>query len=462
MHVTDKLFVVAGASSLFQLIDRAIDEGQLTVDVINKILDDCCDSFMFSFGDRLARKGRNSKKNWDRYLATQMKSVNFYNDKEYLNGDNRWLYVDSGGYQIQMNCLRNEEIPKYMDCYEKFLIQCGDKVQYAFSLEIAPSPVFSSDYDEIVKLNQTSYNSHANLPDDIRKKILSVYHFRTPLCLEIWRDLLINSKLYEKFSVWSIGGMAANNQTANIGQPPLYSLAVSDIVRFEMDRNNTEAYIHILGSSSEYDLLLVTMMKKYFKKLHNFDVVITMDSSKAAQQVAMGRFNDVMMENGDVVRIELRSKDMNVRLPCGYTSMEMYNNHIVEEMNSYGANFSKVDDFYFTDDKGVNRLKHEVQLANMLYVLYYLQQMTIRIDKQTEVLMDLDHNSEEYISALCDMMQFKSKQFITRKGRLKACCFRNVVDIIKRCDPDYNKTLIDKYMWSSEIVTRTSNTHLLW
>lgn len=441
LQVTNKMFVVAGASSLFQLVDTCIESGEVSVESINKTFDYTCDSFMFSYGDKL---GNDLTKNhdWKKYIINQLKSLNSYKEKPYMQGKNRYMYVDSGGFQIQMNCLRNDEIPGFMDSFDVFLRIAKDKIQYAFSLEVAPSLQFSSKYQEVLDLNLKSYNQHAALPDEFRKKILSIYHFRTPKCLEIWRKVLIDTELYKKFTVWSIGGMAANSQNVLVDRPPLYTCAVADIIRYELNKGSKEVYIHILGTSSEFDLVLVSMMKRYAKKHHDVTLHITMDSSKCAQQVCLGRFNDIIMPNGQIDRISLFSKSMNDTDRNGVSSIDKYNDVIVPALNQYGNKFNRVEDFYYPEGhKNAGSIKHEVSLANMLYVLYYMEQLYQMIDTKVGELENCVDEAD-FIDQMGRIMYFKSDKSITPKGRKQILSFMNVEKVIKECDPELNSEII--------------------
>lgn len=441
LHVTDKLFVVAGASSLFQLIDVCLELNIVSTESINNTFDNTCDSFMFSFGDRLG-KDKDKKKEWPKYVKHQLKALDEYISKPYMQSPNRFMYVDSGGFQIQMNYLNNEDIPDFMDSFDIFLRLAKNKIHYAFSLEVSPSTKFSSKYQEVLDLNLKSYNQHARLPDEFRKKILSIYHFRTPKCLEIWRKVLIDTELYKKFSVWSIGGMAANSQIVQVDRPPLYSCAVADIIRYELNKGNKEVYVHILGTSSEFDLVLVSLMKRYAKKYHDVTLIITMDSSKVAQQICLGRFNDIIMPNGQIDRIELSSKEMNVTDRDGVSSIDKYNQVIVPALNIYGNKFNTVTDFYYQEGHPrAGSIMHEVSLANMLYVLHYMQTLYTTIDSKVEILENCI-DDEDYIDQMNKIMSFKSNKTITAKGRKQVLSYRNVEKVIRECDPEYNAAII--------------------
>jgi hypothetical protein len=173
-------YVLAGFETLAAIIDRFMkgenkDNSFFKREDIANIFNNGCNKFLHSYGQNF--KG---KKNYVKHSASEAnvlkecRSFGFFEKSNFI--------VDSGGFQISVGALNEQESKVLLKIYYEFLKDYNEVYDRAFILDVPPGPgckVFKS-FDDVYDLNFESYNTARNLPDKTREKIIYIHHFRTP------------------------------------------------------------------------------------------------------------------------------------------------------------------------------------------------------------------------------------------------------------------------------------------
>ena len=131
-------YIFAAAESLFK--DYYKTSYELSDDFWGNFLDKVSNNFLITYGALLTKSPTANKKKFvdnayaDLFAAKLegMEGLQKYRDK--IN-----LYIDSGGYQIQMGYVKYEDVDGFIDTYAHFLEKYKDMYTWAFSLDINSS-----------------------------------------------------------------------------------------------------------------------------------------------------------------------------------------------------------------------------------------------------------------------------------------------------------------------------------
>jgi len=253
-------YVCAGFETIAGILDRFIKgpeyNNNFTRSDINRFFSNTCNKFLHSYGQyfREARKyNKYSKKESE--LFVKCRSFGFFDDSEF--------FVDSGGFQISVGILDKVKTDLLFNMYYEFLTEYIDSYNRAFILDVPPGPnckVFS-DFDDVYKMNYESYTKAANLPSNVRDKIIYVHHFRTPKLWEIYSKILHTDGLFKYFNYHATGGIVAN-QSSDMDIPCIiYVIPLIPLVNEVLKNKRTTLHFHILGGSNFREILFYELFK---------------------------------------------------------------------------------------------------------------------------------------------------------------------------------------------------------
>ncbi len=275
-------FVAACLPSVKEQFDLTINKHPeiVSASAINAFLLRHCSRFLSSIGVSMDRKTphrnhlavRRYQKVFDTIVGT-----------DYLRGTQ--FYLDNAGYQIQLAQLPTTHLNDYILEFHDFLVRNQGKYNFSFSLDIASgtdNSVFSSPR-EIFDFNLRSYSMAADLPENIRKNIFCILHFRGPHLYMIWQRLLFGEGLADSFVRFGTGGLA---QTRGMAGMPVFSYAIplARLILYARQRGLTSLPFHVLGESQPEDVLIHALVEKYVRATHGIDLMVTHDSSDIFQQ----------------------------------------------------------------------------------------------------------------------------------------------------------------------------------
>jgi len=309
-------FVCAGGDCFVNLMENFIDKynGNEYFDdeKLNTFILDSIDKYLYSYGTGLSYKTKKiSPKHNDKISSEIDKIIN----RKFMK--NSKLYIDSGGFQVAMGAINSNDMPLFISKYHQFLIDNHQKFTYAFGLDLPPGPssalsVFES-YNQIEELNRLSYKTSVDLPQNIKDKMIYIHHFRTPSLYDSWSKFLWDENLAEGFKNFATGGIVANMATDLTIPVIIYSIPLSEVLKYVISKNMRSFNFHVLGGANYIDVFYHKLFSYHILKVHNIKVNITYDSSAIFKALAIGRFMPVFNQNNNLLKMDLKSNGLHLR-----------------------------------------------------------------------------------------------------------------------------------------------------
>ncbi len=448
-------YVVAGGDCFVSLLGNFIDKFGgaefFNDDKIAKFLSHSVNRYLYSYGTGLSYK---TKKMSPKHNEKITREVGKITSRPFMKDTN--LYIDSGGFQVAMGAVVPKDMPDFITKYHEFLDMNHDKFKYAFSLDLPPGPsssVFDS-YEHIEQLNDLSYSTTANLPTHIRDKMLYIHHFRTPSLHKTWGKFLWEKKYAEGFKNFATGGIVANMATDLTIPVIIYTIPLSEIVKYAKTTNLTSFNFHVLGGANFIDVFYHKLFSYHIKKVHGLDVKITYDSSALFKGLAIGRFIPAFDPNGTLFKMSIRSKNMNLRffedkLVCDQIYYLL--NNIARD---YG--FKELNEadhpVYDPERNTLTRSVHMYLICYMLWLYKELERIADEFIEKTYPLYE-SGNQEAFDEQCYGLAQRFNQGKNTRKQKAKIASLCKSLKILTDLDVDYNQYLINKFMSSDELST---------
>ena len=372
---------------------------------------------------------------------------------------NAEITIDSGGFQLQTGYGTKEDIIPFIDVYHEFLKNDGDKIDYAFTLDLAPgqSDCLFDDFAEMEKFNNISYQKSAELPEEIRKKMLYIHHFRTPQLTKIWKRMLFENDLAKDFSNFATGGLVSN---ANAGQQfpvTLYVVPLIHILIHAKQRELKKFRFHVLGASECKDVITHKFIEKHIKEVHDIEVEITYDSSTVFKVLAMSRFIYAPnLEQNQLFKLSIKEEDLHRQFKnWNLTNEELYYKYANLACGPCGMKeINKKDNpiyVYSEEIKGnrLSRMNYVYGILHMLKTFKDIDQYGKQMAEQHYPLYssgninDFDLEIEKLMIGLNDGKNSK------RLGS-RTTSMANSLDALTHLDMDYADHLVERFMGADE------------
>lgn len=448
-------FICAGGDCFEALLSSFIDkhngseffdEEQLSIFLYNTI-----NKYLYSFGSGLSYKTKKISKNHTKKIVdsiSEMKNRPFMKNIE--------LYIDSGGFQVAMGAIKTPDMPHFINVYHDFLKDNYKTFEYAFSLDLPPGPssaeaIFSS-YNQIEELNRLSYTETSKLNQEIKDKMIYVHHFRTPSLYDTWSKFLWEENLADGYTNFATGGIVANMATDLTIPVIIYSIPLSEILKYVMDKGLTSFNFHVLGGANFVDVFYHKLFAYHIKKIHNVDVKITYDSSAIFKALAIGRFIPVFDSNGSLKKMDLRSNNIHLRFDNQYT-VELMTYKLLKILSeTFGFKILDINE-YPIYDKETKSLTRPVHVYLMFYILYAYRLLELQADEFVRKIYPLfEQNKIDDFDELCyDFTQKINQGKNTKKQKAKTASIFRSLNILTNLDRDYNRYLIHKFMSNDDI-----------
>lgn len=265
-------FVYGKADGLLNLIVRTIDasRGFILPDNVRDFCQENLDGLLISFEPQDCELASNRLPGF-RKRAHELKV-----SKQYLRG--KALFRDSGGYQLQRGEIRAAD-NVYLEELNLRLLSCLDGlVEYAFSLDVLPGP--GMDEALALKVNRRILGNLAKLPDDIRKSVFLVHHFKGAPVNRLYRRLLFQERFADPFSAYATGGMASSDSPLSLPVFP-FVLPLVEIVSYRKARGELSSpfRFHVLGEGRQRMALFGEVISRHFREVHGVDLILTWDAA---------------------------------------------------------------------------------------------------------------------------------------------------------------------------------------
>ena len=453
-------YTVAGFETLMTIVDNFILgkkkdwDNNFTRDDINNFFGNVCNRFLHSYGQNF--KG---KKDYTNYNQSEAKLLKHCKDSKFF--DKSTIVVDSGGFQISIGVLTLKESELLFNNYYKFLAEYKDVYDQAFILDIPPGPgckIFKN-FDQIYEKNLESYLTAANLPDEVRRKIIYVHHFRTPKLWNIYTKILRENDLFSKFELFSTGGIVANS-AGDTGIPCIiYVLPLIPLLNETIKHKRTKLDFHVLGGATYRDLLFYEMFKLHVKKVHNIDLNITYDSSGLFKGLMIGRYFSTLDEDR-IKKVEIRTENLNMRFRDHLTVKNVCFKVINELATKYNFKQIRVKDIY---DPKTGTFYEDIKVYLMLYMLEFYLEIELLMKQKVEEIYPLYETGdiETYINKAEQITRNINEGKISRKQISKSNSIVKSLDMLTNLDEDYCKHIVEKFLSKDEFINLTKNGQLL-
>lgn len=350
---------------------------------VNKEVKNC----MLSFGETLHGEGN---------IKNIKSSVNkIKKDYDYIRQyfDNN-MFIDSGGFQIQMELIEPENIPYLIDGYCDFIQSVPHNNTYYFIEDVIPTQNGKVNRQQAYDMTIRGMKQMSELPDCKKNNIYFVYHFQSPNIFDLWQDVMKVTPPEEYLGGhrWAVGGIVSNSGTSTDTSFISYMIPMQDILQREMIylKQGKPMYFHILGVTGYLDIFFFTLFEALLKK-YNLNVSITFDSTSSIMTVCRGN-TFTFWENDPVpgfYTADLRPSQAHKGVKNFQAVKELITNEkiiqakIKEMQTKFG--FTGIDTHIGED----GRMVTATQYVFMLYQMLSFKHMHTWCQNQSKLLIDL-------------------------------------------------------------------------
>jgi len=453
-------YTVAGFETLMTILDNFILgkktdwDNHFTREDMNDFFGNVCNRFLHSYGQNF--RGKKDYKNYNQSeanLLIKCRESRFFDKSD--------IIVDSGGFQISIGVLTLNESEQLFNNYYRFLEEYKDVYDQAFILDIPPGPgckVFKN-FDQIYEKNLESYLTAANLPDDARRKIIYVHHFRTPKLWNVYTKILRENDLYSRFERFSTGGIVANS-AGDTGIPCIiYVLPLIPLLNETIKHKRTKLDFHVLGGATYRDLFFYKIFELHVKKVHNIDLNITYDSSGLFKGLMIGRYFSTL-DDGMIRKVEIRTENLNKWFKNGLTFNDVCFKVMNELATKYNFKQIRVKDIY---DPKTGTFYEDIKVYLMLYMLEFYLEIELLMKQKSEEIYPLyeSDDKESFISSSEQITRNINDGKISRKQITKSNSIIKSLDMLTNLDEEYCKHLVEKFLSKDEFINLTKNGQIL-
>lgn len=451
MNIETSGYVLAGLETFGPLVNKFFSstefKNQFTREDLSDFFSKTCNKFLHSFGASF--KGR---KKYDKYIEKEANLLKSCRETGLF--DKSEFICDSGGFQISVGLLNDDEGKILHKLYHEFLEQHVDLYDKAFLLDLVPGPncqMFES-FDDVYNYNMKSYLKAQSLPEKVRDKLIYIHHFRTPKLWDIFTNILDQDGMFESFKHYATGGIVAN-MASDVSIPCIiYILPLIPLLKRTIKFNRKVLDFHILGGASFRDVFFYEVFRIHIMKKFGIQLNITFDSSSIFKGLLMGRYIHVCRNDGSIHRLDLRSNALDLK--CQSTdqkSIDIYHN-CMNQM-SEDTNLTKMlqNDIY---NQKTNSFHEEVNIYLMLFVLYtYSKAQTIFKELAQKLYLSYETEDVENFNKDVSLITKNiNSGKITKKQISKSNSLWKSLDTLTSLDEDYCKFLVKKYLSKDEFV----------
>jgi hypothetical protein len=443
-------YVLAGFETLATIVDNFIKNSKnryienFSRQDISRFLSETCSGFLHSFGQNFNGKAKPHK-----YLSQEENLYKRCRNTRLFDGAT--FITDSGGFQISIGKFDRKLSEDLIKLYYDFLESKHEVLDKAFILDVPPGPgckIFET-FDDVYSLNLKSYLLAKNLPEDIKKKIIYIHHFRTPKLWEIYTRIMRENELFNEFQFHGTGGIVANQSSDTAIPCIIYVLPMIPLINEAKKYNKEVLNFHILGGANFRDILFYELFKIHVQHVHKIELNITYDSSGLFKGLMIGRYM-LLNDEGTLRKADLRS--ININRTFTFDSQKKISQVFKEELNKMAVrnNFKEIEMKEIYDEQA-DTFFEEVKVYAMLYMLEQFAIVQERMKNEVIKLYplyqtkDLDFNNE-----ILRITQELNSGKITRKQTSKSTSVSKSLDMLTNLDEEYCQYIVNKCLSKDE------------
>jgi hypothetical protein len=455
-------YVLAGFETLATILDNFIAgrrgrfENNFTRAQVSRFLSSTVAGFLHSYGQDFPGKKKYNKHNGrEGNLYKICRDMRVFDDCTFL--------ADSGGFQISIGKLTRRESELLYDMYYEWLVDYKDAYDKAFILDIPPGPgceIFHH-FEDVYRWNLESYQRAKELPDDVRKKIIYVHHFRTPKLWEIYTKIMREYDMFNSFEYHGTGGIVANMSSDMAIPCIIYVLPIIPLINEARRQGRDYLNFHILGGANFRDVLFYELFTLLIKDKHNFNINITYDSSGIYKQVMHARFIYVKNLENNYMKMNIKSSNLHL----GGVFPEL---NVEQSMEKVFNDFARRQNFSEISTDGVydparNTFWEDVKVYSLLYTLDLyatIQEEMKEFAKKIYPIYECG-DLESFYRHCFEATRMLNQGKLTKKQRIKSHSIPKSLDMLSSLDEDYCHYIVNKYLAKDEFTELDIKTRVL-
>jgi hypothetical protein len=456
-------YILAGFETLATIVDnffkgkRGRWNENFTREQVSNFLSETCAGFLHSYGQDFG-----GKKKYNKYSQKEADLYKKCRDMGIFDGCN--LVADSGGFQISVGDLSRRESEMLFDMYYNWLRDYVDVYDRAFILDVPPGPgceIFHN-FEDVYNLNLKSYLIARDLPDEVRKKVVYIHHFRTPKLWEIYTKIMRENELFPYFDWHGTGGIVAN-MSGDMAIPCIiYILPMIPLINEAIKYGRNYLNFHILGGGSFRDVFFYELFMNIVKRKHNFDLNITYDSSMSWKQVMRARFIHAKDDEGYTRKMSIKSNNLDKRFyrstnPNGIRVEQMYEkvlNNVAEQFNFKPISIDGV----YSSETGT--FHEDIKVYSIFYTLNLFPTIQQEMKKIAERIIPMYEAGESgmFFEECLEITRRINQGNLTKKQRIKTNSISKSLDMLCDLDEDYCHHLVNTHLAKDEFVDLEEST----
>ena len=444
-------YVLAGMETLANIVDNFIlntkdrFEDNFSREDITKFLSSTCSGFLHSYGQ--AFSGKKSHKNYntsEARLFRKCRSTGFF--------DNSPIITDSGGFQASIGKLEKNETELLIKHYHQFLVEYSDLFEKAFVLDLPPGPlckIFHS-FKDVYDMNLRTYTLAANLPTEVKSKMVYIHHFRTPKLWRIFSKIMRDNDLFKEFNYHATGGIVAN-AAGDISIPCIiYILPLIPLLNECKRLGRHVLNFHILGGANFRDILFYEILQLHIQKVHNIKVNFTYDSSGLFKGLMIGRFVHVFNDYS-LTKMDLRSSHLEDRFSGSVRVIDKYEQILEDLANKHNFKKINVNPVYNPE---TDTFFEEIKVYTMLYMLDQFAVIQDMLKETTKHIYSIYESGDEQllIEEIGKITQYLNSGKLTKKQKSKSTSVLNSLNMLTNLDEEHCKHIVDKLLYKDEFI----------
>lgn len=447
-------YVLAGFETLATILDNFIEgrrgrfEDNFTREQISNFLSSTTAGFLHSYGQDFPGKKKYNKYSWrEGDMYQRCRDMGIF--------DNCNLIADSGGFQISIGRLTRRESDLLYDMYYEWLVEYSNVYDRAFILDIPPGPgckIFHN-FQDVFNKNLESYERARALPDDIRKKIIYVHHFRTPQLWNIYTKIMREYDMFDSFEYHATGGIVANMSSDMSIPCIIYILPIVPLLNETIRCGRDHLNFHILGGANFRDVLFYELFSIVVKKKHNIDLNITYDSSGIFKQIMHARFMNVRDQFGCINKMNIKSNNIHLKFKDDedYTVEQMVGRILNRMADKWGFKRITTDGIY---DPERNTFWEDVKTYAVLYAFDFYSEFQHEMRQFAIEMYDLYEagEREEFNKRAFEATRIVNQGKTTSKQKTKSTSILRSLDVLSSLNEEYCHYLVNKYLAKDEFV----------
>lgn len=454
-------YVLAGFETLTAILNNFIKDtkgryqNNFTRKDISVFLSKTCSGFLHSYGQNFPKKKKYDKHNsQEATLYKKCRETGFYDDSP--------LIIDSGGFQISIGKLDRRESEILIKLYYEFLKEYHHVLDKAFILDVPPGPgceVFET-FQDVYDLNLESYLLAKDLPDDCKKKIIYIHHFRTPQLWKIYTKIMRENELFNEFQYHGTGGIVANMRGDTAIPCIIYILPLVPLLNEAKKYGKDILNFHLLGGANFRDVLFYKLFSHHVEQTHGIKLNITYDSSGLFKGLMIGRYMQIEDDQEVFRKVDLRSSNINNRFFGKFSVRDALEYCFNKTARKYGFKEIILDEIYNDVE---DTFFEEVKVYAMLYMLDQFTIVEEIANKTVDMIypMYLNGNLEEFITTLTETTRKLNNGKLTRKQKAKAYSLPKSLDMLTNLDEDFCEHIVNKFLSKDEFINLDQKKRML-